>query len=175
MPQIKFETDRLIISEISMDDIDAFYDLQSNLNVLKYVCAQPSSLEDCEKEIPELQATYLEEKGVLLVWAIHDKVNKEFIGTCAFIRKEGNEIGYRLREKHWGKGYGSELTEGLIDFVFSEYEINDIWAEADVLNIASVKILDRVLINQGKRWNEKYNCWDYHYLLTREQYEEKRN
>jgi len=175
MSILKFETERLRISEISLDDLDAFYDLQSNLKVLKYVGAPPSTLDDCKKEIPQLQANYIDEEATLLVWAIHDKNSNDFIGTCAYVKEEGHEIGYRLREKFWGKGYGSELTAGLIDFVFDQYQVDEIWAEADVLNLASVKILDKHLVNQGKRWNEKDNCWDFHYLLSKEEHEKRSN
>jgi ribosomal-protein-alanine N-acetyltransferase len=175
MPNLKFETERLVIKELSLDVIDDFYDLQSNKNVLEFVGSPVSTMEDCIKEIPSLQASYSDDKAELLVWGIENKLTGDFIGTCAYVREEGNEIGYRLREIHWGHGYGSELTKGLIDFVFNEYPINEIWAEADELNIASVKILDKNLVNQGKRWNEKDNCWDFHYLLTREEHEKKRN
>lgn len=166
----------MVIRHLAETDLDDFYDLQSNPNVLRYVGSPPSTFDECAAEIKTLIATYQEEKDRLLVWGIYLKSTDEFVGTCAFIRDEkGKEIGYRLREKHWGNGYGSELTPALLSYVFDHYKVDEIWAEADVLNVGSVKILNRNLVNQGKRWNQEDKCWDYHYLLTKEEHDKKRH
>ena len=171
-----FETASLNIRHLEESDLEEFFDLQSNPNVLRYVGSPPSTFEECSAEIKTLIASYKEEKAGLLVWGIYLNSSNEFVGTCAYVTQDGgHEIGYRLREKHWGKGYGSELTPALLSYVFDHYNVDEIWAEADVLNVGSVKILDKNLVNQGKRWNEKDNCWDYHYLLTKEEHDQKRH
>jgi ribosomal-protein-alanine N-acetyltransferase len=176
MSLLLFETSALEIRQLEETDIADFFDLQSNINVLKYVGSPPSSLEECTTEIETLIASYSHKEVRLLVWGIYLKSTNEFVGTCAYITEDsGHEIGYRLREKHWGKLYGSELTPALLTYIFDHYKVDVIWAEADVLNIGSVKILDRNLVNQGKRWNETDNCWDFHYLLTKEEHDKKRN
>ncbi|MEO9532734.1 MAG: GNAT family N-acetyltransferase [Crocinitomicaceae bacterium] len=171
-----FDTASLEIRQLIESDIEEFFDLQSNPKVLEFTGSPVSTYEMCQAEIKTLIANYPEEKDPLLVWGVYLKASNEFVGTCAYIRgNDEHEIGYRLREKHWGKGYGSELTPGLISYVFDHYKVDVIWAEADVLNVASVKILDKNLVNQGKRWNEKDQCWDFHYLLTKEEHDQKRH
>lgn len=170
-----FETERLIIRQLSVDDLEGFHDLESNPNVLTFVGVDSkphANIQESIDEINELIEGYSTHNNRLNVWSVIRSADNEFIGTCAYIVDEkGHEIGLRLREAHWGKGYASELIPGLIDYVFNTYQPTGIWAEADVLNEASNKILEKHLNKDGKRWNEHDQCWDYYYSLSKNDYE----
>jgi len=170
-----FESNRLQVRLLSPNDLEGFHDLESNPNVLTYVGidAEPhKNLQESIDEIEELIAGYSKPNNRLNVWSVIRKSDQEFIGTCAHIVDEkGNEIGFRLREKHWGNGYASELVPALIEYLFDNFNMEDLWAEADILNEASNKVLEKHLNQDGKRWNEHDKCWDYYYSLKRTDYE----
>lgn len=171
-----FESERLIVRPLSKTDLEGFHDLESNPRVLTFVGVDASPHEDIQESIDELDeliSAYSEKNNRLTVWSVIRKLDQEFIGTCAYIVDEnGNEIGFRLREKHWGNGYATELVPKLINYVFETFNIDSIWAEADVQNEASNRILEKFLTKDGKRWNEHDQCWDYYYSLKRAAHEE---
>lgn len=168
-PEI-FKTDRLEVRHLVLSDIDNFIDLQSNPKVMHFVGSPAMSGQECEEDLQKLIRLYTEPGNGFRIWGVY--FNAELIGTCALIQNEkGNEIGYRFREKFWKKGFGRELTAGLIDFVFTKLQLKDLWAEVDVENIGSVKIMDKFMKRIEKIWNETDNCWDYKYGLKKADYE----
>lgn len=44
------------------------------------------------------------------------------------------EIGYRLLKSHWGKGYGTELAKGIIDWGFKHLNVEKLIAIIDPQN-----------------------------------------
>lgn len=161
-----FETERLSINLLSESDIDGFIDLQSNPNVMKFVGAPAMTVAECQADLKKVIGHYKDKSSGFCIWGVYLK--KELIGTCAIIsNKAGNEIGYRFREKFWGNGFGSELTKGLINYAFDILNMDALWAEVDVDNLASVKLLDKHMHRTDKVWNEHDNCWDYKYELTK--------
>lgn len=73
----------------------------------------------------------------------------KFIGSALLKVKEKNsseaELGYMLLPSYWGKRFGSEVAELLIEKAEREKQLNKIIAIIDPNNIASRKIL----INNG--------------------------
>jgi RimJ/RimL family protein N-acetyltransferase len=169
-----FETERLKVRFLTFNDLTAFVDLQSNPDVMKFTGTPAMSAEACEINLKELIEHCYDPSDGFQIWAV--EFNSEMIGTCALIQNEkGNELGYRFRKKYWGQGFGSEITAALIEYALITLNQNSVWAEVDVDNKASVKILDRYLNRTEKIWNEQDKCWDYNYLLSKKEYEERRN
>lgn len=53
-------------------------------------------------------------------------------------------IGYLLGELNWGKGYATELIQGLIQFIESEAQITRLIAGVAKDNIASITLLNKL-------------------------------
>lgn len=169
-----FKTERLEIGNLVLADLDHFIDLQSNPNVMQFVGAPAMSKDECETDLNKVIGLYSDSKNGFCIWGVY--LNQELVGTCAIIQQDdANEIGYRFREKFWRQGFGSELTEGLIRYAFDDLQLNDLWAEVDVSNTGSVKLLDKYMHRIDKVWNESDNCWDYKYELKKEEYEKIRH
>ncbi|TDQ23818.1 GNAT family N-acetyltransferase [Tenacibaculum caenipelagi] len=139
-----FETKRLLIRKLQVVDIESFYELESNPKVLQYATGEPKNLEESKEDLDQLIIRYDNKENDFFIYAIERKSDKEFIGTVALVKdEEGNdEIGYRFIEKYWGKGYATELCEGLIEYCKSIGIKKLIGCVADV-NVASAKILKR--------------------------------
>ena len=165
-----FETERLYIRQLESTDIDPFFEMQGNPNVLKYVSTPPDTRDSCVQQLVDLRAAYHQAKPHLLVWAVIRKSDEAFVGTAALVHYENgdNEIGYRFLERHWGNGYGAEVANGLIDYGMDTLKLANIVAYVDKNNFASVKILDRSVLPFIKEYfNKDDNCIDRMYKWIR--------
>lgn len=166
-----FETDRLTIRPLQESDRTAYFDMMSNPNVMSSIPREIMSKDESDQHLTKFINTYGQQAGPK-VWAIELKSEKEFIGLCAFLKNNNDEdeIGYRLREKYWGVGYGTEVTRGLIDFGFNNLETDVITADVYVDNFRSVKILEKFFKKDIEFFNAEDNCVDRRYKLTRKEW-----
>lgn len=166
-----FETERLYVRRLQETDKDSYFDLTSNPNVRNALPRKIFTKEESDAELAHY--ILLEKTSNKKVWAICLKGNSEFIGGCGIIKNEfeQDEIGYQLREKYWGKGYGTEIAEGLIKYGFTVLNSPIITADVDVKNTKSVKILSKFLKLKKEFFNKKDNCMDRRYSLLKEDWE----
>ena len=139
-----FKTERLIVRKLTLDDLEAFHELESNPLVLKYATGREvKNFDDNEKELKELISKYEIPKNDFWIYAIEMKSNKSFIGTLALV-KDGvdDEIGYRFLEKCWRNAYATEICAGLISYC-KEIGMPKLIGYVINKNIASEKILKR--------------------------------
>ncbi len=104
------ETERLLLRELLLSDVDVMFELDSNPNVHLFVGNNPvKNIEQSIEYIHFVQKQY-KDFGTGR-WAVILKETNEFLGWSGikFITDEINghtnfyEIGYRLIEKHWEK------------------------------------------------------------------------
>ena len=141
-----FETERLYVRNLVLEDFPPFHEMQNNPKVLEFVIGRGFTEEENRKQLNGCIEKYSKPGNDFWVWAVIRKLDNEFLGTCAVIGDEdekSNEIGYRFLEKYWGNGYGSEICNGLIEHCLSIMNLKSIFATVDVRNIGSVKILDK--------------------------------
>ena len=82
------------------------------------------------------------------------------------VNDEGHdEIGYRLREQYWRKGYGTEIAAGLIDYCFNELKFSMLTADVNTENVPSVKILEKFMKPVREFYNENDQCTDRRYKV----------
>jgi len=137
-----FETERLLIRKLVLDDLQPFHELESNPIVLKYATGKPKTFKANEKELIALITKYNQPKNDFWIYAIERKMDKSFIGTVALVKDNfDDEIGYRFLEKVWKLGYGSEICKGLISYC-KKIGMNKIIGYVVDNNRASSKILE---------------------------------
>ncbi|QXP70307.1 GNAT family N-acetyltransferase [Polaribacter sp. R2A056_3_33] len=137
-----FETERLIIRRLNVEDLDAFHKLESNTNVLKYAIGNPKSYIENEIELKALILKYNIPKNDFWVYAIIRKTDNQFIGTVALVKNNlDDEIGYRFLEEFWNQGFGFEVCGGLISYC-KKLKMDKIIAYVVDENIGSSKILE---------------------------------
>ncbi|NQX85626.1 MAG: GNAT family N-acetyltransferase [Flavobacteriaceae bacterium] len=162
-----FETERLIVRLLHLDDRDAFYGMMSNPNIMNPIPRQAMDRETsdaCFYKYLNLDST-----SKTRVLAVEEKETLSFIGIVAYLKnnEEEDEIGYRLLEQYWGKGYGTEITKGLINFGFYNLELDLITADVNTTNERSIKILDKFFSRYSEFYNKEDNCTDRRYKLAR--------
>lgn len=163
-----FETERLYARKLKESDEVLFFKLMSNPNVMNPIPQSPFNREESTTELHRLIS--LEKSTETKIWCLCEKGNDEFIGFCGLLKNDENEdeIAYRIIENFWGKGYGTEIAKGLIDFCFSTMESETITADVSIENIKSVKILNKFFAIQKEFFNSKDNCIDRRYILKKE-------
>ena len=137
---IYLETDRLILRNYQLKDINDFYELMSQEFVARHQGFAPLSLERCEQSVNKMLTndSYL---------AIELKENGKVIGTLEQRKEDesGNyAIGYELSEKYGKKGYATESVKALISHLFLTLDARRICADMSARNVNSWRLMERL-------------------------------
>lgn len=153
------ETDRLILRELQKDDLQAWFEMDSNCEVHKYLGNKPvKKMEQIENVFQSIQQQYAE-NGIGR-WATIEKLSGNFIGWSGlkFIKEEENnhinycEVGYRLSPMYWGQGYATESCKAALDFGFNTLNLPEIIGTVNEENNVSKKVLEKC----GLKFVEKF-------------------
>ncbi len=143
---IILETPRLILRQFTEADTALLVKLNSNPEVLKYL--HEPLLESEEQALHVINTIIFPQyKNNLGRWAIHLKSNSEFIGWCGLkylVETDEIDLGYRLMQEYWGKGYAFEAAKHTVDYGFTHLKLKTIVGRAHIENTASLKILQKV-------------------------------
>lgn len=145
------DTKRLVIREMSVEDVPDMYEIYKNPEVRKFI---PDIDEYLEEEV-EKQAAYIRNVYSFYgygIWGVYSKTTKQLIGRCGIENQtiDGkNEItlSYLLDNKHWGYGYAIECCKAVFAYAQSELDINRIVAVIDKENkrsLQTAKSLDMI-------------------------------
>ena len=115
------ETERLALRRFTADDADLLIELDSDPAVMRYLTGgDPTPPEVVrERDLPSILAGYEKWGGDLGLFAAQEKDGGAFIGWF-ILRPEPEgpldevELGYRLRQAAWGKGYATEGSRALL-------------------------------------------------------------
>lgn len=159
-----FETERLLIRELKLTDLNSFHTMQSNPKVLQFATGDVKSLEEHTLEITELINKYQNKNNDFWIYAIQRKSDNNFIGTLALVKDENDdEIGYRFLEKFWGNGYGFEICKGTISYCrkigmkkLVGYVVDDNIASAKILEKLNFKVVKKFISDDIKLPETKY-------------------
>ena len=160
------ETERLIMREILPSDAEGMFQLDNNANVHKYLGNNPvKTIDESNSYIENIRNQYVQ-NGIGR-FAVLLKETNEFIGWSGikFITEPENnyvnfyDLGYRLMEDHWGKGYGYESAKAWLDYGFGKMNIKTMYASAHVDNAGSNKILQKIgMIKTEQYYYEDLLC-----------------
>jgi [ribosomal protein S5]-alanine N-acetyltransferase len=149
---LTLETKRLLLRPLELSDAEAFFTMDSNPNVHKYLWQKPTKeIEEIIKVIEYVRKQYAENK--IGRFATILKETGEFIGWTGikFVNdhvENGNtnfyDYGYRLDEKFWNKGYATEASLAWLDYGFNQMKIEKMNAYTHAENGASNHILQKV-------------------------------
>lgn len=148
MTQPSIETPRLLIRELLESDLEGMFAMERNPKVHQYLGNKPvTSKEQCAKGIAYIRKQY-EELGIGR-WAMIQKQTGQFVGWTGFKLNTEEEcgrinfldLGYRLNEDFWGKGYATESAIACMNWIFEHWDHDTIIGMAMSKNTASNSIL----------------------------------
>lgn len=101
--------------------------------------------------LPKVVAMNKRYENQLGLFAAIDKATQDFIGW--FILRPDKktpddttnlEIGYRLKQRYWGQGFGTEASLALVEKARLQFGTRRIYAEAMPANFASIRIIEKI-------------------------------
>ncbi|PWB06195.1 N-acetyltransferase [Paramuribaculum intestinale] len=142
------ETERLILRSWRMTDRAVFAEINSNNKVMRYF-PKPLSIDESNGFVDRINSEF-EETGFGL-YAVEIKETGEFIGYVGFHRfafdvpfSPGWEIGWRISDKFWNKGYATEAAMACIKYAQEKKLCNRLYSFTAVPNIASENVMKRI-------------------------------
>ena len=146
------ESARLVLRQFTAHDADLLIELDSDPAVMRYLTGGEPTMPAArvrDQVIPSVLRTYERWNGRFGLFAAYEKETGAFIGWF-HLRPEPTgpqdevELGYRLRQDAWGKGYATEGSQALVDKGFLELGVNTVWGETMAVNVASQKVMEKV-------------------------------
>jgi ribosomal-protein-alanine N-acetyltransferase len=147
---IKLFTDRLIVRDYVIEDLENHHKLLSDTTVMYYL--QDTKTENIE-ESKENLLRVLNDQGSnerkFYHFVIENKDSNEFIGGIGYTVSEYTpygkliHIGYFILKKYWNKGFTTEALKRVIEFAFDENDVYRIHTGCTKENIYSEKIMQK--------------------------------
>ena len=156
-------TNRLSLRSISAADVDDFYAVYSDVEVMRYWSTPPlADKTAASKQISEIHQSF--KRHELLKWGIALRADDTLIGSVTLFHPDFSnrrvEIGYALGRAYWGKGYMKETLTAVIDYAFNVLEFRRIEADVDPRNAPSVGILERLGFQREGYLRERWQVND---------------
>ena len=126
------------------DDENALFEVDSNPAVNTYLGNNPVKDIDQIRGVIQFIRQQYSDNGIGR-WAMIEKKTNTFIGWTGlkYVKELTNkhinyyDLGYRLNQKYWGKGYATESAIACVDYGFNQLKLQEIYAMAHFENKAS--------------------------------------
>lgn len=158
--KFNIETERLILRELRLSDLEGMFELDSDPEVHKYLGNKPVKTIEESQKILESVINQYKERGIGR-WAAIEKSSGDFIGWSGIrLNTEFNmngftkyyDVGYRLIKRFWGKGYATESGKAAIEYAFNNMELPELYATTEIGNQAS----HNALLKLGLKYIEDF-------------------
>lgn len=180
------ETPRLVLRRFTTADVDNLVSLDADPDVMHFVTGGiPTTRDEIENEILPAFLGYYEHYEGYGFWAAIEKPTGQFLGWFHFRPREGAspheaELGYRLRQSAWGKGYATEGSRALIRKGFTEFGVQRVVAEAMAVNLASRRVMEKAGLTLVRTFHQPWpypiegdELGDVEYALTKADWEQQ--
>ena len=145
------ETNRTILREITLEDADPFFEMDSDPVIHKYLGTRPATSRDQIVETIHFVRQQYADNGIGR-WAIADKSTNRFIGWTGLklvkdvMNNQTNyhDLGYRLLRKYWGQGYATETAPASLTYGFDTLNLDEIIATVNCENDASNHVVKKL-------------------------------
>jgi RimJ/RimL family protein N-acetyltransferase len=181
--QVFLETERLLLRQFTLDDVDNLVTLDGDPEVMRYINGgRATPRAEIEHDYLPAFLGYYERFSGYGFWAAIAKSTGEFLGWFHFRPGPGGppdepELGYRLRRSAWGKGYATEGSKALIEKGFSELGARRVFATTMAVNLGSRRVMEKAGLRFVRTFFQEWpdhiegaEQGDVEYALTREEW-----
>ena len=148
--QVFLETERLVLRRFTPEDADALVALHGDPEVMRYLSGGvPEARESVVGATLPRILGYYEQYEAYGLWAAIERASGAFLGWFHLRPKDETnpdavDLGYRLHQFAWGKGYATEASRAIIRKGFANPAVRRITASALAGNIASRRVMEKV-------------------------------
>jgi RimJ/RimL family protein N-acetyltransferase len=142
----KIVTKRLIMRGFQEEDLDAYADMCSDVEVMRYVGTGKtlSRAESWRSMAMMLGHWQLRGYGM---WAIEERRSGEMLGRVGCWQPEGwigLEIGWTMRRAFWGQGFATEAGKVAMEYAFEELQQTHVISLIRSENMASRRVAEKL-------------------------------
>ena len=143
-------TKRLILRAWKDEDILPYAEMNADPKVREFF-SSVLTREQSESEVRRLQAMH--DRDGFCLFAAELVETGEFIGFIGLMKmtfavpslaQPAVEIGWRLSQKHWGKGLATEGARGAVRFAFDTLNLPEIVAITVPANVRSWRVMEKI-------------------------------
>ena len=141
------KTERLKLRPFEADDVDAIASYSIKDDFIRFMPLPPQTLESAAKFVLEVVAAGQPDLKndwhfAIQIWDAAPPIGSIRVGIREPDHRQG-DVGYSLHHEQWGKGYATEALRRVLAFGFEELSLERIWATADVMNVASWRVMEK--------------------------------
>jgi ribosomal-protein-alanine N-acetyltransferase len=140
------ETDRLRLSPIAAEDLDAVAALYADPDVMRFIGLRAPLTREQTRERLDFMIGQWREHGFGM-WAVLRKADGAFVGRCGLRTLDDTteiELGYTLAKAYWGQGYATEAARAVVRHAFDVLKLERLVAIADPANAASINVMKKL-------------------------------
>ncbi|QFU92230.1 GNAT family N-acetyltransferase [Amycolatopsis sp. YIM 10] len=156
------ETERLTLRRLTDSDLDLLVELDADPAVMRYLTGgAPNSRERLATDFLPRMLSHGQRFPGYGFFIAHEKTSGEFLGWF-HLRPDPDgpddepELGYRLRQSAWGKGYATEGSRALVEKAFTELGAKRVYASTMVVNTGSRRVMEKAGLRQVRTYFEDW-------------------
>lgn len=162
------ESERLYLRKMVQEDFPLFFHLLTDPAVMRYI-GPPNTKEQAKASMERSFAQYADNTGFGKWMAVEKETNSP-IGWYILTNLDGTEqieIGYRLKEEFWGKGYATEMSKVILEYGFETLGLDRIVGVTHLENDASGHVLKKIGLQYvGEDYYYKHHVHFYELLKS---------
>lgn len=142
LPWDILETERLLVRETTVEDVDAFYDIYSEPSITEHMDNLYPDVEEEKQYVRDYIAkvyTFFE----FGVWTVVEKESGAVIGRAGISYREGfeePELGFVIGVPWQGRGYAKEVCSAILDYARERLSFQEVQALVEPGNAVSLHL-----------------------------------
>lgn len=144
--RLPIETERLTIRPLRLDDAVALHELYGDREAMKHLASSVPQTVNESRQWVEEKINLHNETGLSL-WAVVVSSTSEVVGDAGLQRLEDEEtieVGARIIRRLWGRGYGREAAQALIEAGFKDLGVDRIVGITAPGNTAAIHAMEKL-------------------------------
>lgn len=154
---LPIRTARLTLRPLKESDVAALFEIHSDPQVMRY-WDSPIWKNDERGRAMVARDLSLTTQDYLRL-GIERADSGRLLGTCALwginAQCRRAEIGYALAARAWGQGYMHEALSALLDYAFTDLNLNRLEVDTDARNERSARLLERLGFSKEGLFRER--------------------
>ena len=148
MAEFRHETDRLILRDWREEDWPFFWEGTNTPGVMRWlggVC------DGAKRDAAQQRLLSYDREHGHTFWCVERRSDGAIRGFCGLKRSNQTggplgmmEVGWRLREDAWGRGYAKEAATASLDLAFDRFDAEEVIAMTVQRNTASWGLMQRL-------------------------------
>jgi len=137
------ETPRLILREECLEDAESLFSYRQRPAYWQHIPCHPPTRDDVVAQIAHFLPQQSAHDRTMFFWVAIEKATCLVTGEASLwlLPDHGAEFAFAVDDRHWRKGYGSEIVRGILRFGFHSLRLHRLGAQVVPSNIASIALL----------------------------------